>query len=371
MLDRALQYEEDRLCEAYEEDRLLDAALRAGLREPEGRKTISSGLSKGILEPRTAPVVRQAVEAKSPSHVAASLKAINADDFLKETFPEREMLLAPVLPKKGLVMLHAARGTGKTFMSMSMAYAVASGGVCGKWSAPQPARVLFIDGEMQASALKERLAGIASGNETELLSGDYLKLIANDMQEGPMPNLATKEGQDTLEPFLDGVDLVVIDNLSTLARHGRSNDEESWVPVQNWLLELRRRSISVLMIHHEGKSGTQRGTSCKEDILDTVIQLKRPQNYRQKEGARFEIHFTKARGIFGDDAQPFEAMLLSDNGKFTWTTRDIEDVELEQLKSLLAEGCSIRDAAEEMGKSKGAIQRLKKKMDNQSRISSR
>jgi putative DNA primase/helicase len=72
------------------------------------------------------------------------------------------------------------------------------------------------------------------------------------MQEGPMPNLATREGQEAVAPLLEGIDLVIMDNLSTLARHGRSNDEESWLPVQGWLLELRRRGLSVFMIHHQG-----------------------------------------------------------------------------------------------------------------------
>ena len=46
--------------------------------------------------------------------------------------------------------------------------------------------------------------------------------------------------------------------------------------------------------------------------------------------------------------------------------KELEDVELEELKRLLNDGYSIRDCAEEMGKSKGAIQRLKKKLDGES-----
>ena len=38
-------------------------------------------------------------------------------------------------------------------------------------------------------------------------------------------------------------------------------------------------------------------------------------------------------------------------------------MELAELKRLLSEGYSIRDCAEEMGKSKAAVQRLKKKLE--------
>lgn len=40
-----------------------------------------------------------------------------------------------------------------------------------------------------------------------------------------------------------------------------------------------------------------------------------------------------------------------------WEIKELEDVELEELKRLLREGYIIRDCAEEMGKFKGAIQR--------------
>jgi putative DNA primase/helicase len=293
------------------------------------------------------------------------LCCINAHDFLRIPFPERQMLLAPVLPRQGLCMLHAKRGIGKTFISLSMAYAVASGGkMFDRWEALQPARVLFLDGEMPARTLQERLAAIAAGSAQELPAHDYLRILTPDMQPGPMPNLATRSGQKAVAPFLDGVDLVVMDNLATLARHGRSNDEESWLPVQEWLLGLRRRGVSVLMIHHQGKGGDQRGTSAKEDILDTAISLDRPPDYHPDQGARFEVHLTKARGICGEEAKSFEAQLSIANQVLTWTARDIEDAGLERLRDLLAEGYSIRDAAEEMGWSKSKVGRMKKKLES-------
>lgn len=81
------------------------------------------------------------------------------------------------------------------------------------------------------------------------------------------------------------------------------------------------------------------------------------------EGARFEVHLTKVRGILGDDARPFEANLITEGNALHWQVREIEDVELEELKRLLDEGYSIRDCAEEMGKSKSAVHRLKRKLE--------
>jgi hypothetical protein len=62
-------------------------------------------------------------------------------------------------------------------------------------------------------------------------------------------------------------------------------DTDGWTPVQSWALSLRRAGKSALFIHHGGKSGAQRGTSRKEDVLDAVISLRRPPDYLPEQGA--------------------------------------------------------------------------------------
>src|SRR5262249_3310327 len=216
--------------------------------------------------------------------------------------PRREMLLANILPMKGLMMIYSRRGVGKTHMSVGIAVAAASGGTFLRWSAPAPRRVLLIDGEMPLVTLQERLAAAVAASNKEPPDASYLRLIAADYQEDGIPDLSTAEGIEAIEPFIaDGVDLVILDNLSTLCRSGKENESESWGPVQEWLLALRRRGISVVIIHHAGKNGAQRGTSKREDVLDTVINLVHPDDYQPDQGARFEIHFEKLRGFVGDD----------------------------------------------------------------------
>jgi hypothetical protein len=60
---------------------------------------------------------------------------------------------------------------------------------------------------------------------------------------------------------------------------GRENEAESWLPVQQWALSLRRRGISVLLDHHAGRNGEQRETSKREDVLDTMLTLRHPADY--------------------------------------------------------------------------------------------
>jgi putative DNA primase/helicase len=286
--------------------------------------------------------------------------------------PPREMLLAPILPRKGLAMAYSRRGVGKTHLSLGIAYAVASGGKFLQWTAPEPRRVLVIDGEMPLVTLQERLGAIVAASDKEPPDSGYIRLIAADHQQDGIPDISTQEGMDAIEPFIaDGVDLVILDNLSTLCRSGKENESESWGPVQEWLLSLRRRGISVLFVHHAGKGGGQRGTSKREDVLDTVICLVHPDDYQPDQGARFEVHFEKLRGFVGDAAKPFEARLEVRDGQAIWTMRDLEDVTLAKAADMFNDGMTTREVAAELGISKSAGARLRKRAETQGLLDDR
>ena len=115
------------------------------------------------------------------------------------------------------------------------------------------------------------------------IPNDNFQVLAADHTESGI-SLGTDEGQDLLQPLLNGVDLLVLDNLSTLVTTGSENASDGWVPIQNWLLRLRRQGVAVLLIHHAGTNGLQRGTSRREDALDAVIALRHPEDYSPVQG---------------------------------------------------------------------------------------
>jgi len=175
------------------------------------------------------------------------LKAISMEEFLSSTLPERDYLLHPVIPEQGIVMLVAKRGIGKTFTALHISLSVAGGLSLFNWHAPKARRVLYVDGEMPAISMQERLAALATGMAAPPHAMQNFSIITPDMQSRPMPDLATTYGQQALEPFLAGVDLLVLDNLATLCRTGKENESQSWTPMQTWLLDLRRRGMAVLL----------------------------------------------------------------------------------------------------------------------------
>lgn len=274
-------------------------------------------------------------------------------DFLAMDIPVRELLLGPWLPAKGLALLYAARGIGKTHLALSTAYAVATGTGFLDWHAAVPRRVIVLDGEMPGATLQERWRRLVKESRGAPAPG-FIRLLCADLTESGLPDLSEPDGQDQLERYLAGADLIVLDNISTLCRSGKENEAESWASLQAWALGQRRRGRSVLFIHHAGKGGDQRGTSKREDVMDTVIRLSRPRDYVGSQGARFVVDFTKARGMHGAAADPFEARFI--DGR--WTRRAIEDVELARVLELRNEGFTQRDMATETGLSLSKVNRI-------------
>src|SRR5271166_1020948 len=117
--------------------------------------------------------------------------------------------------------------------------------------------------------------------------------------------------------------------------------------MQTWLLRLRREGISVLLVHHAGTNGRQRGTSRREDALDTVIALRRPEDYSPEQSARFEIHFEKLRNrVEGAGAIPFEASITADGQEgIRWSSRDLMPPILKRATELFADGLTVREVA--------------------------
>lgn len=182
--------------------------------------------------------------------------------------------------------------------------------------------------------------------------------IIGKLQHG-LPDLAAPEGQRALDAVVGDAELLMLDNLSTLCRSGKENEAESWALMQQWALAHRRAGRSILFFHHAGKGGAQRGTSKREDVLDTVMALRRPIDYRADQGARFEVHYDKARGVFGPDAQAFEARYEVREGAAIWTRAAITEVEVERVAEAIRSGMSIRKTAGEFGLHKSKVERLK------------
>jgi DNA-binding NarL/FixJ family response regulator len=295
---------------------------------------------------------------------------LKTSELLKFDVPPREMLLSPWLSGESINLLYAWRGIGKTQMALGISYAIGTKTSFLGWEAPNAQKVLYVDGEMPIGELKNRISSMKHVS-------DNVKIFSSSIQNFSMPDLKTIEGQEALDALItEDTKLIIIDNLSCLVG-GNENDAESWSNVGKWAIQKRSQGKSILFIHHAGKEGQQRGTSRKEDIMDCVITLKHPKDYDPSQGARFEVHFEKARCLSGAKIKPFIAGLESIDGKYCWTTVPIltarekavkTDKQTQEIIKLHEEGLTNVQIAEQLGVNRTLVWKKIKAHDKENNL---
>ena len=294
---------------------------------------------------------------------------IDLEDFLMATLKPVTYAIDPILPEQALALVYAWRGAGKTYFNLELGVAVATGGPkCFMWDIPAPRRVLYVDGEMPANELQDRLRKILIGRGLKNLKLErrMFEIFTPDLVEGHVLNIVTRAGQKMIEDHLEPGTLLILDNLSALghAPGASESESESWWPVQEWALSLRKKGITIIFIHHAGKKGEQRGTSAREDLMHTVIGMKKPADYSQHEGLRSEIVFEKIRRYEGAAGlYPFEIKMESDDrGGVRWLVRPLVEVIDARVKELLGMGMKVSEVAEECHLSRYQVYRIQNRL---------
>jgi AAA domain len=322
-----------------------------GLMDGSGRGAAASTVAAA---PATDPMGR-------PGLVVRSL-----DEFLTHSYPPVEHVVSPWLHKRAIAMVAAWRGTGKTYFSLSLAYAIATGGKYLDFDAPEPRRVLYMDGEMDPAEVQAILGHIheaakcdSNGDPTKVATNFHI--LSHADQEFGIPDLSDpndERGRKLVEAALGDADVLVMDNLSTLCHTGVENDADSWATMQQWLVSLRRADKTVLIVHHTGKPkgksgrGEQRGTSKREDILNASILLFK----RVDEWGRFSVTFTKSRGFrppgdFGVQIKHDKAAKLC---RLVREKGDLADIIAEKL----GQGMTQKAIAQELQLSETKVSRI-------------
>lgn len=288
----------------------------------------------------------------------AEYSLVTLKDLVEMRLPPRQWVAYPLIQEKSLTMIYAPRGIGKTYVAMTIALGVAGGVNVFGLKIEQARTVVYIDGEMAASDFSDRMQSLFFGlGLSSYTIMTNLHILSNDLQPRVLPNLGTSAGQKQISKLLQDADLIILDNLSALYSYGRENEAESWTPMQQWLLELKHAGKSVLVIDHSGKNQDNRGTSKKQDIMDAIVALSKPESYKAMDGAHFVLSYQKSRNVCGEDISPKEYQLRSDEstGNLHWdiltTTRsDItQEEERQRAQELKGQGMSVREIATAMG----------------------
>jgi DNA-binding CsgD family transcriptional regulator len=279
-------------------------------------------------------------------------------------FPTRKHYL-PWLPERANVMAYGPRGIGKTFFELGLSASLVTGTPFLKWTISEPVGVLYIDGEMQLDELRERMTNLLPEPPKAPLHFLSSEMVYHRLKRDLI--LSSEEVRDEVIGILDAhpeIRVLVFDNISTLFTGIDEDKKREWEPIAGWLIRLRHRGLATVLVHHAGKGGTQRGTSGREDALDTVIALSRPSTHEAKDGCHFEVKFEKCRSVKGDDVGPLDVKLLDTGKPLTWAYKDLEKSKEEQVKELLEEGLtSNAEIAEALGITRAYVWKLRMKIE--------
>lgn len=232
------------------------------------------------------------------------LETITLGGLMDAPMTPREWLLEPWLREQESALIWAAPGVGKTMLTLSLALAMAGGGEILGWKAPTPRKVLFIDGEMPLDDLQGRLTYLANaveGLDVEAARQNLVILARHQQRhDAPFPDFGDDaQFDDIIQLILShGPDLVVLDNLSTLATFGDENAAADAQKVVKLLARLKQAKVGVIVVHHSGKAGKSfRGSSMLATTFEVILGLtKDPEDALLHPGAaRFQLEWSKFR----------------------------------------------------------------------------
>jgi KaiC/GvpD/RAD55 family RecA-like ATPase len=247
------------------------------------------------------------------------LPVVNGEDLLQMDIPPLQNIIDPILPVGGMGLVFAKRGIGKTHFCIEIAYAVANGIGFLNWSANEPRRVLYLDLETQFAAIKQRFETVHNRinipNGMQNIELFNHALLNKDCAE--MLNIDNDRHRQILTNTINSlnVDLIVMDNLSSIRRSGNENDAKDCHKIIEWALLMRKLDKSIIFVGHEGKKSegdakTLRGSSRMEDVVDTIINLSEIQS----QSGNLKLIFTKHRHMSPEVAKPINVSFTPEKG---------------------------------------------------------
>ncbi|MDP2666908.1 MAG: AAA family ATPase [Candidatus Diapherotrites archaeon] len=263
---------------------------------------------------------RQLAPKRYPSY---SLK-----DFMALDTPPSEWAIDNIFAKGSVNVMHAKPGHGKSMIALYLATGCIAGAEPIQGHLCKKQNVLLVDAELTSSDLKDRVqstletcqkAGFAFEETKGLTIIPWMQI---EEEVGHRINLYDPISQSYLNPHIEEHDFIILDNLDKLTQKTEGDsyraDEVLWQGLWNWLKTWKIKGKTILIIHHETKSGQMRGTGKIADDVDVEISIQRleTKNIPKLTGRlSCQMIFAKARQL--DD---------SGSRRFIISLRNIEDI---------------------------------------------
>lgn len=325
---------------------------------------IASFDDRETAEERLAIMISEATVYQAPKAATIDDAVLTIDQLKSINIPERRCLLLPWLKEASITFLSGWRGSGKTWMAVSILQAISTGGSFGPWQCGHRVPTLFMDGELPTVDIRERINNLGAKHDPDHPIYIFSDAFSNQLGL-PRAHLANEKWRQEMKRVLlsKHIGAWVVDNIASLASGLDENKKQDWDPINQWLLELRFAGISSILLHHTGKMGQQRGTSAREDNADCSILLKKPHDYVPEDGCRFIVSFDKARvsqqhlSLIADT----EFKLIEKTEGSTWEWGNVKKQRNKEIMLMLDEGHQYDAIKDALGCSKAYISQVKNK----------
>lgn len=290
---------------------------------------------------------------------------LEVDNFLKDVvLPEKKKIMGPFTEEQNSLCA-SDPGVGKTWLFDSIVDNVSRKLPFGPFKCDNSVSIIYVDAEMSAIDVQSRFRLLSIGKPSRQ-SPLYIYSDAYAAQFGiRRASLVDEEWREFLKKHCleHHIKWVILDNISSLTPGLDENSREAWSEINEWLLTMRFAGVSTTLIHHLGKSGTQRGTSSRQDNIDLSIILRRPARYNPTQGVKFIMSFVKSR-IPSCDLNLLEdriyQMITLEDGSLEWSFEKPAVDLKKQTLSFLSEGLQNVDIAAELGISTSYVSRIRK-----------
>jgi hypothetical protein len=289
---------------------------------------------------------------------------VHAFEAFKELdIQPRKLLLGRWMKEGDTGFIFGERGAGKTWLVDALVASLSTGNALFDWEVPERVNVLILDGEMPYDEAKARLSGLQP-------DGKGLYLLHHEVlfrDSGLVMNLGDPVVQRIVTNLCEkkAIKVLILDNLSCLVSGVDENTAIEWEKLLPWLLDMRRRRIAVIIVHHAGRSGFMRGTSKREDHAFWVIRVDEVKGQPiSEEGAHFEIIFTKQRNSSAKEWNIKAHFQTENNGLVSvgFEALSFEGKVLELIQNGLG---SASEIAEELAVAKSTVSKVAKRLIEQ------
>lgn len=199
--------------------------------------------------------------------------------------PPAKYLAEPFIAEGAIHNVHGPTGQGKSHFLQHITYALACGVSVPPFIIKEQKKVLYIDGEMSARTIKKRVENLKAcyGDACD----NFTYMSPNVVRDGEVLNINYLRELDRARLARHivekGYDVVVLDNVRTLAGGMSENDAEAWSEWNEFLIKLRSNlDVTVIWVHHDKKQSNQThegedysGSTNALTATEVEVQIKR------------------------------------------------------------------------------------------------